>query len=189
MSFWQLHAFETVHQIASGTAPNIASATDPELASAYRHLTELLLRRAEALDANDWEWLVVDYFKAQGAHVDERQVGGSRSIIDAEAHFDHGDLGEEVWRIQVKRYQDQTVDWPEIEHDLMRVGAAQFCFVSVYGFTDMARKNAQEQGVRVLEAADFVPFLLGGKIRARLREKLKLPAIGGIPLDTTDEKE
>ena len=45
----------------------------------------------EALNELDWEWLVVDYLKAQGASVNERLVGGNRPIIDAEAMFDLGD--------------------------------------------------------------------------------------------------
>lgn len=177
-SFWSLRPFDAVDQLARGASPHLIAAADPEIEAAYRKLKQLVVRRAEALDASDWEWLVVDYFKAQGAHVDERAVGGSQSIIDAEARFDHGELGEDVWRIQVKRYQDQKVDWTTVEKDLSNVGESKFCFVSVYGFTPEARVEAEEHGVLLLEAADFTRFLLSGKVRERLRRKLQLPAFG-----------
>jgi predicted Mrr-cat superfamily restriction endonuclease len=112
MSFWEIAgASTTVDQIARGLSPGLESAPDPELTAAYRRLQDLVIERAEALNEQDWEWLVVDYLKAQGASVDERRVGGSWPIIDAEARFDHGEFGEEVWRIQVKRYQNRLVDW------------------------------------------------------------------------------
>jgi hypothetical protein len=138
-------------------------------------LRTLLVRRAEALNAEHWEWLVVDFLKAQGAHVDERRVGGSRPIIDAEARFDHGELGEEIWRVQVKRLNHE-VGWDIIESDLRHVGDARFCFVSVFGFSPEARQRAAAAGVVLLEAGDFSRFLLSGKLRARLREQLRLPA-------------
>jgi predicted Mrr-cat superfamily restriction endonuclease len=175
MAFWSMgEVFETVDQLARGESPRLAAAPDPELAEAYRHLQGLVIRRAEALNDQDWEWLVVDYLKAQGASVDERLVGGNRPIIDAEAVFDHGELGREVWRVQVKRYQGRPVDWPEVEHDYRNVGDANFCFVSVFGFTDQARQKADQEGIRLMEAGDFVLFLLGGKLRPRLRDKLRL---------------
>src|ERR1019366_3525472 len=137
----------------------------------------LVVKRAEALDEKDWEWLVADYFKAQGAHVDERRVGGTGAVIDVEARFSRGELGEEVWRVQVKRYQDRQIDWPAIEKDFEHAGEdAQFCFVSVYGFTPEARARAEAEDIRLMEAGDFTRFLLGGKIRDRLRQKLKLPS-------------
>ena len=189
-SFWALRPFDAVEQLARGSSPHLIAAADPEIESAYRKLKQLVVRRAEALDATDWEWLVVDYFKAQGAHIDERVVGGSHSIIDAEARFDHGELGEDVWRIQVKRYQDQKVDWSTIEKDLANVGEARFCFVSVYGFTPEARVEAEEQEVMLLEAADFTRFLLSGKVRERLRQKLQLPSFDSYyPAETADTED
>jgi predicted Mrr-cat superfamily restriction endonuclease len=179
MSFWEIRPYEVVHQIASSESPAIAAVADPELDTAYRSLRELLLKRAEALNEQDWEWLVVDYFKAQGAQVDERFVGGRQPIIDAEAVFDHGELGEETWRIQVKRYQGRKVDWPAIQNDLDHVGEAWFCYVSVYGFTDEARTRAdEEERVLLMEAEDFTLFLLGGKSRESIRQKLRIPALG-----------
>ena len=62
---------------------------------------------AEALNERDWEWVVVDWLKTQGAHVDERHVGKNQPIIDAEARFDHGELGEDLWRVQVKRLNSE----------------------------------------------------------------------------------
>jgi predicted Mrr-cat superfamily restriction endonuclease len=180
MSFWEIRPYEAVHQIAMGASPSIAAAGDPELETAFHQLRDLLLARAEALTDKDWEWLVVDYFKAQGAHIDERQVGGSRAIIDAEALFDHGELGQEIWRIQVKRYQGKQVDWPAIERDFEHVGSdVHFCYVSVYGFTDGARTRADAEGVHLMDAADFARFLLTGKIRETLATKLKIPALAG----------
>lgn len=177
MSFWEIKGdFEIVDRLARGERPD--SVSDPELEAAYRQLSELVLKRAEALNEQDWEWLVVDYFKAQGAHVDERHVGGSGAIIDVEARFDHGELGADVWRIQVKRWQNRRVDWPTIHKDLEKVGDARFCFVSVYGFTDDAKKKAEEEDVRLLESADFTRFLLSGRMRSRIRAKLKVPLLG-----------
>jgi hypothetical protein len=153
----------------------LAVAPDPDLEAAYRQLQTLVIRRAEALNEQDWEWLVVDYLKAQGAFVDERLVGGSRPIIDAEAVLDHGELGKEVWRVQVKRYQGRPVDWPEIEADYRNAGDANFCYVSVFGFTEQARQSADDEEIRLMEAGDFVRFLLGGKLRPRLPDKLRFP--------------
>jgi predicted Mrr-cat superfamily restriction endonuclease len=176
MSFWEIDgAFQTVDLIACGKSPGFTAAPDPDLETAYHQLKDLVIRRAHALNDDDWEWLVVDYMKAQGAIVDERLVGGNRPIIDVEARFGHGEFGEEVWRLQVKRYQGRAVDWPEIEHDLRHVGDANFCYVSVFGFSDQARQKSDAEDIRLLEAGDFVLFLLGGKVRSRLREKLQLP--------------
>ena len=170
--------YEVVHTIATGGSPAIAAAADPEIEKAYRQLRDLILRRAESLNETDREWLVVDYFKAQGAQIDERRVGKSQAIIDAEAIFDHGDLGSDIWRIQVKRYQNAQVDWNTIQSDFQHVGEARFCYVSVYGFTDDARTRADEQDVRLMEAGDFTQFLLTGKYRESIKMKLRLPDLG-----------
>jgi predicted Mrr-cat superfamily restriction endonuclease len=174
MSFWDLgdeHGIAA--QLFRGEIPG--HTPDPKLTQAYDALRDLLVKRAEALTAEDWEWLVVDYFKAQGAHVDERKVGKSQSIIDAEARFDHGELGAELWRIQVKHLRGQKVDWAAVEADYKHVGEARFCYVSVFGFTDDATKQADKENVRLLEAGDFARFLLSGKLRPRLRQVLRLP--------------
>jgi len=175
-SFWEIRPFAVVDRLAKGAAPNMIAASDPELAAAYQRVRELVVKRAEALNDKDWEWLVADYFKAQGAHVDERRVGGTGAVIDVEARFSRGELGEEVWRVQVKRYQDRQIDWPAIETDFEHAGEdAQFCFVSVYGFTAEARARAEAEDIRLMEAGDFTRFLLSGKVRDRLRQKLALP--------------
>jgi len=175
LSFWKLPDPNGVaEQLYLGQRPQAAA--DADVSSAYENLRSLLVRRAEELNADQWEWLVVDYLKAQGAHVDERRVGGSRPIIDAEARFDHGELGEEVWRVQVKRLRNQPVDWNMVDSDLRHIGEARFCFVSVFGFTPEARERAAEHDVLLLEAGDFARFLLSGKLRPRLREVLRLPS-------------
>jgi predicted Mrr-cat superfamily restriction endonuclease len=177
MSFWEIgEGFEIVDRLAHGERPDKAS--DPEMEAAYARLSELILERAKNLDATDWEWLVADYFKAQGAHVDERHVGGTGAVIDVEARFHRGELpaGDDIWRVQVKRYQGREVDWPTIEKDFEHVGdAGHFCFVSVYGFTEEARARADEEDVLLLEAANFTKFLLSGRVRERIRVKLQLP--------------
>ena len=181
MSFWTFGDYDKVHQVASGLLPHIVAAPDAEIASAYGRLRDLIVKRAETLQAEDWEWLAVDYLKAQGAHVDERLVGGSRPIIDVEASFDHGELPRAMWRVQVKRYQDRPVDWPEIEHDLRRAGDFdQFLYVSVFGFTPEAQRRADtdDWNVVLFDSQNFTRFLLSGRVRDRLREKLKLPAFG-----------
>jgi predicted Mrr-cat superfamily restriction endonuclease len=176
-SFWELHdAYDKVEALVRGEKPHVLAAPDPALKAAYDELLRLLELRLEALGPEDWELLVVDYLKAQGAHVNESEIGGNRPIIDAEAVFDHGDLGEEVWRVQVKRYQDVPVDWPEIEKDFARAGDdVRFGFVSVFGFTSKARENANEKGIRLFEGKDFAMFILGNKLREGLQRKLSLP--------------
>lgn len=176
LSFWSLRDSNRIaEQLFLGKRPEESMAPDAELSSAFEALRTLLVRRAEALNAEQWEWLVVDYLKGQGAYVDERRVGGSRPIIDAEARFDHGELGEEVWRVQVKRLQNRPVDWSMVDSDFRHAGDARFCFVSVFGFTPEARARAEEEGVVLLEAGDFARFLLSGKLRPKLREVLRLP--------------
>ncbi len=178
MSFWQLHdAYAVVDRLARGLPPD--GVADPEIEQSFRDLRALLLRRLDVLNERDWEWLVVDFFKAQGAHVDERKVGGSHAIIDAEARFEHGEFGAEVWRVQVKHWK-YPVDWPAIQKDYQHAiadGEVRFCFVSTSGFTDEARTRADEEGVRLLEAADFTRFLLTGRVRERLRVRLQLPVL------------
>jgi hypothetical protein len=113
-SFWEIRPFSVVDQLAKGMAPQMVGApSDPELSAAYQHLRELVLKRAEKLDQNDWE-------------------------------------------------------------------DVQFCFVSVYGFTPTALAKAEAEGIRLLEAGDFTRFLLGGRVRDRLREKLALPSLEDI---------
>jgi hypothetical protein len=176
MSFWQLHAgYEIVDALVRGLKPHLLSAPDSDLQASYSQLRYLVAQRLEVLSAGDWELLVVDYLKAQGAHVNESEIGGSRPIIDVEAWFDHGEFGEEIWRVQVKRLQDQEVDWPQIEQDLNHIGEARLCYASAFGFTVQARQKADEQGVRLLEARDFALFVLGSKLRSYLRTKLALP--------------
>jgi predicted Mrr-cat superfamily restriction endonuclease len=183
MSFWEAGSFEIVDQIARGISPMIAKAADPEVEAAYRMLSNLLVVRSHGLNDKEWEWLVVDYFKAQGAHVDERKVGGNRPIIDAEAIFDHGELGHETWRIQVKCYQNRAVDWSEIKSDFDNVGSdVRFCFVSASGFTGEARAQSYELDIRLLEAADFARFFLSGKMRESIAAKLKIPQLGASQL-------
>ncbi len=178
MSFWELReVYDVVDRLGRGEPPD--GVPDPEVQRAFGDLRQLILRRLEVLDDEDWEWLVVDFFKAQGAHVDERRVGGSTPSIDLEARFEHGELGAEVWRVQVKRWST-AVDWATIQKDYVPAvadGDVRFCFVSVSGFTDDARTRAEEENVRLLEAADFTRFLLSGRVRERLRVKLKLPAL------------
>jgi predicted Mrr-cat superfamily restriction endonuclease len=175
-TFWSLdRSYVAIDHLAHGRDPGTEVAPDAEVTEAYERLRSLVVTRAQALHDHDWEWLVVDYLKAQGAQVDERAVGGSRPIIDVEARFDHGELPEEVWRVQVKRYQDKPVDWPAIERDASHVGEARFCYVSVFGFTAQARERAAAEEIVLLEAGDFIRFLLGSKLRPDLRAKLRLP--------------
>lgn len=175
LSFWELRDAAAVEMLSRGEHPHLSRAPDPELKAALDTLKDVLMQRAEALDEGDWEELVADYFVAQGAHVDHRRVGGSHAVIDVEARFDHGELGEELWRVQVKRLKNDKVDWPAIEKDCENVGEARFCFVSVFGFTEEARRRAYEERVHLLEATDFARFLLSGKLRPKLLEKLRLP--------------
>lgn len=175
-TFWSLdRSYVAIDHLAHGRDPGSQVVPDVDVTEAFERLRSLVVARAQALNDRDWEWLVVDYLKAQGAQVDERSVGGSRPIIDAEARFDHGELPEEVWRVQVKRLQDQPVDWPAIERDASHVGEARFCYVSVFGFTREARERAAAEEIVLLEAGDFIRFLLGSKLRPELRAKLRLP--------------
>jgi hypothetical protein len=170
MSFWSVD--RALPEIEAAISP---PPVDHDLLEAHRTLTAHVVRQAEALNDRDWELLVVDWFRAHGAQVDDSKVGGSRPIIDAEARFDHGELGVETWRAQVKRFQDRPVGWADIDRDRANAGDSRFCFVSVFGFTEEARRKAAEADVRLLEAADFTRFLLGGRLRPELRAKLRLP--------------
>ncbi|CAN5654385.1 hypothetical protein BH23CHL7_BH23CHL7_20380 [soil metagenome] len=174
-SFWSLdRSSATIDHLAHGRDPDTQLVPDAEVAGAFDRLRSLIVTRAQALNDRDWEVLVADWLKAQGAQVDGR-VGGSQPIIDAEARFDHGELPEEVWRVQVKRLQNRPIDWPAIERDAAHVGEARFCYVSVFGFTPEARERAAAEDIVLLEAGDFVRFLLGAKLRPELRAKLRLP--------------
>lgn len=175
MSFWEISgAFDFVDRLVRGESTHDIAAPDPELKEAYSSLRKLVARRAAELNDGEWECLVADYMRSLGAEVDERHVGGNRPVIDVEARFHHGEFIEEVWRLQVKRYQDRRVDWPEIERDFHNSGTSNFCFVSVFGFTEEARQRAGDE-IILLEAEDFVPFLISGKLRKQLRNKLRLP--------------
>lgn len=176
-TFWELHdEFSTIHQLSKGLLPHVLVASDPEIRETFARLRHLVVKRAETLNERDWELLVADYFKAQGAQVDDSAVGGSRGTIDVEAVFTHGEIPESVWRVQVKRLQNRPVDWAAIESDLQYIGDAQFCYVSVFGFTEDARRLAEEKGVLLREAEDFTSFLLSGKLRESIARKLLLPA-------------
>lgn len=177
MSFWNMGpVFDMVDQMCRGQSPNQVGAPDPEVQSAYERLQDVVNRRLEILNDSDWELLVADYFKSQGAYVDESRVGGNQAVIDVEAYFDRGELGPDLWRVQVKRYQDCPVDWPEIEDGFRHAGDAHFCFVSVYGFTEDARMRAEkEENLTILKREDFGQFLLSGRLRPELRQKLRLP--------------
>ena len=178
MSFWKLPDVEAITDLAGGRRPGLAGAADPDLETAYRRLSKLVLKRAADLNEKDWEVVVADYFRDQGAHIEGR-VGGNRAVVDIEARFSHGEIGNELWRVQVKRYQDQPVDWPEIEGYMGLAGEARFCFFSTFGFTVDARVKAEEHDVVLLEAAGLVRFLLGGGVSEPIRRKLRLPRLTG----------
>lgn len=100
-------------------------------------------------------------------------------MIDVEARFDRGELGAELWRVQVKHLK-HPVEWPMIRSAYELSGDCdRFAFVSVAGFSDEARAQASEEKIVLLEGGDFTRILLSGKLRPRLREKLRLPF--GVP--------
>lgn len=178
-TFWELRdEFNTIDQLTRGLQPHLLLASDVEIRNTLTQLRTLVVKRAGALNERDWEYVVADYFKAHGGQVDESAVGGSRGTIDVEAVFTHGDIPESTWRVQVKCLRDQQVDWEAIDSDLQNVGDARFCYVSVFGFTEQARRTADEHGVLLLQAEDFVPFLLSGKLRESVAKKLLLPRLG-----------
>jgi len=175
-TIWQLHGqFEVISKIARGLDVGLSLATDPEIQAAKSRLEELIKVRTEALNERDWELLAADYFRSQGALVEEKTIGGNRSVIDFEAVFDHGDIPESTWRVQVKRYQNRPVGAAEIKKHADNVGDAHFCFVSVFGFTDDARELAENSDILLLQAESFSSFILGGKLRETLTTKLKVP--------------
>jgi predicted Mrr-cat superfamily restriction endonuclease len=178
-TFWELHdEFSTIDQLTKGLQPHLLLASDIEIRDTLTQLRGLVVKRAEALNERDWECVVADYFKAHGGQVDESAVGGSRGTIDVEAVFTHGDIPESTWRVQVKCLRNQQIDWAAIESDLQNVGDARFCYVSIFGFTEQARRIADERGVLLLQAEDFVSFLLSGKLRESVAKKLLLPRLG-----------
>jgi hypothetical protein len=178
MFFWELTgAYQTIDQIARSRTPQIAATADSQIMQAYATLRALIVARSEALNEKEWQSLVVDYLKAQTACVYEIEAAGKPPATYVEAQFTNGELGHEVWRVRIVRYEGHKVDWPEIEKDLKLTPNARLCFVSVFGFTEQARQLAQlAQGrVRLMEAADFTPFLLTGKVRESIRQNLCLP--------------
>lgn len=172
-AFWQIHGgYDVVGAIVRGEEPSRVGAPDSEFRAAYASLERLVLCRMLALNDTDWEKLVADYVSAQGARL-RGKVGGNQAVIDVEGVFDHGELGEEVWQFQVKCFQGREVDAPEIRKYFRLVDeTAQFCFVAPFGFTKEARECADETGIRLLEAKDFVLFVLGGRFRDSLHAKL-----------------
>jgi predicted Mrr-cat superfamily restriction endonuclease len=175
MSFWSMPGGTAVAEsLISGVAPT--SQFDKEYDETCKRLRDLLVKRSEALNHADWECLVADFLRSRGADLGQQRIGGNRPIIDVEAQFDHGEFGQETWRVQVKCLRDRKVDWPEIEQDFKNVGEARFCYVSVFGFTELARENAEANDIVLLEAGDFAEFLISGKLRQGLRQKLRLTA-------------
>lgn len=175
MSFWSLD-YNMVHQIAQGQNPSDIGASDLEIQNTYRELRDLIKKRCESLNDSDWEMLVADYFRHQGASVNERHVGGNQPVIDLEASFSMGEFRQsEVWRVQIKRYQNRAVDWSEIEYYYRRSNASNFCFVSAFGFTSEAELKSEEFEIRLLQTEDFTNFLLSGHFRQDLKRKLNLP--------------
>jgi predicted Mrr-cat superfamily restriction endonuclease len=174
-TFWQLHdLFELIQQIGLGIKPGLLMAKDSEIQEAKSKLEELITKRTETLNEHDWEILAADYFRAQGAAVDMNAIGGNQSVIDFEAIFDHGDVPESAWRVQVKRYQNRPVDRQDIKNFADRAGSTNLCFVSVFGFTDEARKFADDEDIFLRQAEDFSSFILSGKLAESLKLKLMI---------------
>jgi hypothetical protein len=108
--------------------------------------------------------------------VDERSIGKNRSVIDFEAVFEHGDIPESVWRVQVKRYQGKQVGWNEVSQFADHAGDADLCFVSVFGFDEEATEKADSAGILLLQAQHFSDFILKGSLRESLSIKLSIPS-------------
>ncbi len=174
-SFWQLHDMgEALDALVRGVDPLHLDAPDPDVSEAINTLTELATTRLHALNASEYELLTADYFRAQGAQI----VGkpGVDPVIDVRAEFPRGDLGPDEWFVQVKRYQDKPVDAGPIRNLVDAVGdSGRKCFVSAFGFTDDARRLADEAAVLLLETSDFVPLALSGSLSDSLRIKVGLP--------------
>ena len=178
MFFWELiGAYSRIDQIAKSRTPQIAAAADSEIIQTYVTLRELVVARAEALNEELWQSLVVDYLRAQAAWVEEKEPAGDYPLMRVEARFNHGELGEETWRVRILRSKGHKVDWPEIEPELNLSGSARLCFVSVFGFTEKARQMAQARQVRLMQASDFTSFLVAGKLRESIRQELRLPSL------------
>lgn len=180
MSFWDISwGYETIEGLANKVSPEEIAAAEPELEAAYQNLQKIVMDRCMVLNEKDWETLVAEYFRAQGAEVGK--VGGNQPVIDAEARFDRGELGFDIWRVQVKRRQDSKVDWPEIEDILEKIGDANLCFVSVFGFTEEARERVESEGepgsrqIRLLEKEDFFRFIITGRMDEKLKRRIKVP--------------
>src|SRR5260370_8276463 len=96
-TFWELHdEFSTIDQLTKGLLPHVLIASDPEIRETFTRLRSLVVNRAEALNERDWEFLVADYFKAQGAQVDDSAVVGSRGPIDSQPAFSHADIPQSL---------------------------------------------------------------------------------------------
>lgn len=180
MSFWRISSDSArIEAIASGRNPAELDAPDPELVSAIETLKDLLVKRMSVLDSTDWEELTADYFRYLGAHVDEKRVGRNTPVIDVEATFNYGNLGTHKWRTQVKRLQNIKVTSQDLKDYVLKNGSdnenEELAYVSVYGFSDDAYLYADEESLMLLEAKDFVGFIMSGKLRVSLKRKLALP--------------
>lgn len=175
MSFWRLQGEgETLSALAAGDDPLRLAAPDPEVVSALRTLRDLATQRLHALNAKDYEDLAAEYFRSQGAEI----VGkvGASAVFDVLARFHRGTLGPDDWFVQVKRFEGTPVDASPLEELVAHAGeSGRTCFVSAFGFTEDARKFADEANVYLLETSDFVPLALAGGLPDDLTKKLGLP--------------
>jgi predicted Mrr-cat superfamily restriction endonuclease len=174
LSFWSMNYIhqETERIWDSKSALGISPSETVAFKNAYVELTRLMQKRIRVLDYKDWEILIKEYLEKQGGKI-IGLVGSNREGIDVEALFSRGLLPPSRVRVQVKRYTDMQVDWPEIEEYVNRYGeASDFVFVSAFGFTPEAKKKADEENVVLLDDKDMSRFLLANESASELDQKL-----------------
>lgn len=161
-----------------GKDPGSCYAPDEKVVNTIRMLKDLIKERLLSLSHNEWELLCAEYFEFHGAKIDRsKKIGGSEPIIEFEANFHGKFIESKNWRVQVKDYKYQ-VDKPEIENYYRNIGnEGNLCLLSVRGFTDKAKEFAEESNIKLLEADDFVFFVLTNKIGNKLSKKLKIPPL------------
>ncbi len=181
LSIWNIEQdSKRVDLLAQGLDPKQLEVPDIDISNAHEKLSELISKRLQSLDEIDLELLVSDYFEFSGLKV-IGSVGGNRTLIDVEGQLGCGAF-EERWVAQVKRRQNSKIDWPEIVDYFEKSDYDNFCFVSLFGFTDRAHEENDNfhdddknrlSNIVLLEAKDFVDMVITRKCSEKILKKIQ----------------
>lgn len=182
LTFWSMDWItQLTDEIWTDRAASKRVSDNADVRKTYDELLNLVEKRLRALTDKEWETLTAAFLVEQGGHI-EGQVGGNREGIDVEAVFPRGLLPQSSVRFQVKKYTNRPVDWPEIDSYLKYAEASDLGFVSAYGFTPEARREAEENGVILLDEKDMARFVLTQTqpLPEALKRKLGLEGIFAV---------